>query len=76
MVAAMPQRAVIIDTDPGTDDAVELWLALAAPELDVRLVTVAGGNVGLDRPDDRNACASVVGQKFAPSFPRVHRANF
>lgn len=49
MVAAMPQRAVIIDTDPGTDDAVALWLALAAPELDVRLVTVAGANVGLDR---------------------------
>lgn len=38
----------IIDCDPGTDDAIALWLALASPELDVRLVTVAGGNVGLD----------------------------
>ena len=26
-----------------------LWLALASPELDVRLVTVCGGNVGLER---------------------------
>ncbi|MGY4801281.1 nucleoside hydrolase, partial [Teichococcus aerofrigidensis] len=42
-------RAVLIDCDPGTDDAVALWLALASPELDLRLVTVAGGNVGLER---------------------------
>jgi purine nucleosidase len=40
-------RRTIIDCDPGTDDAIALWLALASPELDVRLVTVAGGNVGL-----------------------------
>ncbi len=38
----------IIDCDPGTDDAVALWLALGSPEaLDLRLVTVVGGNVGL-----------------------------
>lgn len=43
----MTRRVCVIDTDPGTDDAVALWLALAAPALDVRLVTVAGGNVGL-----------------------------
>ena len=42
-------RATIIDCDPGTDDALALWLALASPELDLRLVTVAGGNVGLER---------------------------
>jgi inosine-uridine nucleoside N-ribohydrolase len=39
---------VIIDCDPGTDDAVALLLAFASAELDVRAVTVAGGNVGLD----------------------------
>ena len=42
-------KPVIIDCDPGTDDAIALWLALAAPEIDLRLVTVAGGNTGLDR---------------------------
>ncbi len=42
-------RRVIIDCDPGTDDAVALWLAFASPELEVALVTVAGGNAGLDR---------------------------
>jgi inosine-uridine nucleoside N-ribohydrolase len=40
-------RAVIIDCDPGTDDAIALFLAFASPELDVRLVTVVGGNAGL-----------------------------
>ena len=45
----MTPRPIIIDCDPGTDDAIALWLALASPELDVRLVTVVGGNVGLER---------------------------
>jgi len=45
----MTPRPCIIDCDPGTDDAIALWLALSSPELDVRLVTVAGGNVGLAR---------------------------
>ncbi len=43
----MSRRICLIDTDPGTDDAIALWLALAGPEIDLRLVTVAGGNVGL-----------------------------
>jgi inosine-uridine nucleoside N-ribohydrolase len=40
---------IILDCDPGTDDAFALLLALASPELQVVAVTVAGGNVGLDR---------------------------
>ncbi len=43
----MTPRPTLIDCDPGTDDAIALWLALASPELDVRLVTAVGGNVGL-----------------------------
>jgi inosine-uridine nucleoside N-ribohydrolase len=39
---------IILDCDPGTDDAVAILLALASPELSVLAVTVAGGNVGLD----------------------------
>jgi inosine-uridine nucleoside N-ribohydrolase len=38
---------VIIDCDPGTDDAVALLLAFASPELTMLAVTVAGGNTGL-----------------------------
>ena len=42
-------RTAIVDCDPGTDDAVALWLAFASPELDIPLITVAGGNAGLER---------------------------
>jgi purine nucleosidase len=38
-------RKVIIDTDPGTDDAIAILLALNSPELDVRALTVVPGNV-------------------------------
>jgi len=38
-------RRVIIDTDPGTDDALAILLALNSPELDVRALTVVPGNV-------------------------------
>ena len=39
---------IILDCDPGTDDALAIFLALASPELDVLAITVAGGNVGLE----------------------------
>ena len=39
------KRRVIIDTDPGTDDAMAILLALNSPELKVEAVTVVPGNV-------------------------------
>ena len=45
----MTPRPIIIDTDPGQDDAVALLLALASPaELEVRAVTSVAGNVPLE----------------------------
>jgi inosine-uridine nucleoside N-ribohydrolase len=41
---AAPQR-VIIDTDPGIDDAMAILLALNSPELKVEALTVVPGNV-------------------------------
>ncbi len=38
---------IIIDTDPGQDDAVAIFLALASPELDVLGITAVAGNVPL-----------------------------
>jgi inosine-uridine nucleoside N-ribohydrolase len=35
---------VVIDSDPGIDDCLALWLALTAPELDVRGISVSYGN--------------------------------
>jgi purine nucleosidase len=43
--AAAAAKKVIFDTDPGTDDALALMLALNSPELDVRAITVVPGNV-------------------------------
>jgi purine nucleosidase len=44
-VPASASKKVIFDTDPGTDDALALMLALNSPELDVRAITVVPGNV-------------------------------
>ncbi len=41
-------RPIIIDTDPGIDDAVALLLAFASPEFDIKGVTVVSGNVALE----------------------------
>ena len=38
-------QSLIIDCDPGVDDAVALFLAFAAPELNLLAVTTVGGNV-------------------------------
>jgi purine nucleosidase len=44
----MPKaQKIIIDTDPGQDDAVAILLALASPELDVLGITAVAGNVPL-----------------------------
>jgi purine nucleosidase len=41
-------RPIIIDTDPGIDDALAILLALASPELDVRALVTVAGNVRVE----------------------------
>ena len=43
----MTRRPIIIDCDPGVDDAVMLMMALASDHLDVRAITTVAGNVPL-----------------------------
>jgi len=38
---------IILDTDPGVDDAMAIFLALRSPELQVEAITVVAGNVPL-----------------------------
>lgn len=38
-------RPIVIDADPGQDDAVAILMALAAPELEVLAITTVAGNV-------------------------------
>jgi inosine-uridine nucleoside N-ribohydrolase len=49
-VASTPRkvRRIIIDTDPGIDDAMAIFLALRSPELKVEAITPVAGNVPLD----------------------------
>ena len=42
------RRPIIIDTDPGIDDALAIAIALFSEELDVRLITTVAGNVSLE----------------------------
>jgi purine nucleosidase len=43
--ASAATRKIILDTDPGSDDAMAMMLALHSPELEVRAITVVPGNV-------------------------------
>ena len=45
----MNARKVILDCDPGIDDALALMLALSLPELDVIGITVVCGNVPVEK---------------------------
>ena len=49
-------RPIVIDTDPGIDDAVAILLALASPELELRGLATVAGNVPLTKTT-RNALA-------------------
>src|ERR1041385_7851505 len=41
-------RRIILDTDPGIDDAMAILLALRSPELKVEAITVVAGNVPVE----------------------------
>ncbi len=47
----MTPRPIVIDTDPGQDDALAILLALASPELDVLGIAAVAGNVPLHRTE-------------------------
>ena len=45
----MTKEKIIIDTDPGIDDAVALGIALFSDALDVKLISTVAGNVSLEK---------------------------
>src|SRR6201988_2493482 len=78
-------RKVIIDTDPGTDDAMAIMLALNSPEFDVPALTVVPGNVtaaqGLENAlrmvSLANRCdIAVAGGAQHPLFQKLVTAEF
>ncbi|MCY4365473.1 MAG: nucleoside hydrolase [Chloroflexi bacterium] len=63
---------IIIDTDPGVDDAIAILMALAAPSVEVVGCTVVGGNVSHARAlRNARALLEFVGR---PEIP-VHRGS-
>ena len=59
MTLSPAPRPVILDGDPGHDDAVNILLAHASPELEVLGVSTTYGNVGLERTT-RNALVTLA----------------
>ncbi|NLE40179.1 MAG: nucleoside hydrolase [Pirellulaceae bacterium] len=68
----MPKK-VILDVDPGIDDAMALCMALFHPELDVVAVTAVGGNSTPDQAT-RNVQA-IIEQLDPPRWPRIGAAS-
>ena len=63
-------KKIIIDTDPGIDDAIAILLALAArEELEVQALTTVNGNVDIEKVT-QNACKilEVAGRMDIPVY--------
>src|SRR6056297_3231079 len=62
-------RPIIIDTDPGQDDALAILLALASPELEVLGISAVAGNVPLHltAANARRVC-ELAGRTDVPVF--------
>lgn len=66
----MPNHRIILDCDPGQDDAVAILLALASPdEIELAAITTVAGNVGLPLTT-RNALRmlALVGRQDIPVY--------
>jgi len=66
-LAQSSPKKIIIDTDPGTDDAIALLLAFHSPEVQVQAVTVVAGNVPVEMGlDNALRVTSLVGRCDVP----------
>src|SRR6187431_658810 len=67
-------RRLIIDTDPGVDDAFAIALAAASPEVELLALTTVAGNIGIEHTT-RNALnvLSLCGREDVPVAVGAHR---
>ena len=70
----MTPRPIIIDTDPGVDDAIAILLAAASPELDILGICAVAGNVPLaaTRINARKVC-ELAGRPDIPVYAGCDR---
>ncbi|GBQ92660.1 inosine-uridine preferring nucleoside hydrolase [Acetobacter nitrogenifigens DSM 23921 = NBRC 105050] len=66
---------IIIDTDPGQDDALTILLALASPEIELLGVTTVAGNVGVAQATENAIKAlDLAGRPDVPVHAGAERA--
>lgn len=70
----MPPTRIIIDTDPGVDDALAILLALASPEIQLEALTTTQGNVTLERA--RHNARSILELANASHIPAAEGSMF
>lgn len=66
-------RKIIIDCDPGIDDAVALCLALFDPRLEVVALTATAGRI--DASQSTTNVQAIVNQLDPPKYPRIGAAQ-
>jgi purine nucleosidase len=65
----MSRQRIIIDTDPGVDDAAAILLALASPDIEVLGISVVGGNVPLPATlTNAGKILALAGRRDVPVF--------
>ena len=87
----MIRRKLVIDTDPGIDDAIAVIMAMQSPELDVIALTTVFGNASVEettrnahtlidaaeRPDVRviSGASAPLARPYAGAIPHIHGAD-
>ena len=69
----MSKEIVLIDCDPGIDDAYALLYALADDNLDVRLISTVSGNVNVDVNTDNAQRIVKIAKKSVPIVKGANR---
>jgi len=63
-------QKIILDMDPGIDDALAIMLAMRSPELQVEAITTVGGNVYVDKTS-KNALRILENMVYLKKKPEV-----
>ena len=66
-------RAFLIDTDTASDDAVALIMALRAPDVDVRAITIVAGNVPVAQATLNALYTAELCGSDAPVYPGANK---
>ena len=66
-------RKIIIDCDPGIDDAIALCIALFDPRVEVLAITATAGTIGASQSTTN--VNAIVSQLDPPRYPRLGKAS-